>query len=404
MKFQREEFLKKLLKFAPEKPKAAKLSNSNPIPSGEIFSRERWIQIEGFLIPLNHIAAILKESEEKEFAIYQGKKGIAVKIGNLKIYFSQRGAKEEERKEKVFSLPVPELLRIKKFLKCAQSGKDEKREFCQAIQFKNEFFTLTTGTNVIQGKTSVQENVILSREIFKRVKAGQKGEIEIYKEDILTISFPDSDVGGLIQEAKIKNIYSCFLDIPETWKGSCWIDFEKKSIYQIDQENGFENERKNLVQAPFIKGKLGVNLDHFPIKGKIEVKISRIPYVILYENEEFLLISMKLKDSSERFEVVEEPEKREEKSKFLKIDQLYFEEKTSFCFVFAPKEKKKTGSTFKKIVPDKIEKEFFYFEGKKFDKFSGKEFLEGYDLAALRRNFFEIYGKSPKYRAFSLIP
>ena len=325
-----------------------------------------------------------------------------MRIGKAKIYFSQRGAKEEERKEKVFSLPVPELLRIKKFLKCAQSGKDEKREFCQAIQFKNEFFTLTTGTNVIQGKTSVQENVILSREIFKRVKAGQKGDVEIYREDILTISFPD--VEDLIQGAKMKNIYSCFLDIPKAWKGYGWIDFEKKSIYQIDQADGMENERKESLQAPFIKGKLGINLDEFPIKGKIEVKISRIPYVILYENEEFLLISMKLKDSSERFEVVEEPEKREEKSKFLKIDQLYFEEKTSFCFVFAPKEVKRSGSFFKKVPYVREDKDFFYYNGKKFDKFSGKEFLEGYDLSALRRNFLEIYGKSPKYRAFSLIP
>ncbi len=91
-------------------------------------------------------------------------------------------------------------------------------------------------------------------------------------------------------------------------------------------------------------------------------------------------------------------EKREENMKFFKIGDRFFEEKTAYCFIFDVNGKKQAGSIFKKVPYVREEDDFFYWNGRKYDKFSGKEFLEGYDLEALRRNFLEIYKRSPKDR------
>ena len=397
MKFQREEFLEELLKLSPSNP-------DEKSSKGEIFSGEKWIWIEKFLVPLNHLAAILKISDEDEFSIYQGKKGIAIRIGKaFKIYFSQMNAIEEERKEIIFSLSGKELSRIKKFLRFIKPGKDERASFPFCIKFEKGIFTLLSHSAILQGKTSIQENIVLSRDIFKRVKKGVK-EIPIYKEDIREIAFPEH--GNFIQEAKTENIFSCFVDIPKEWKGNCWIDFEKKSLSQKDEITGFEEERKDSVVASFSKGKLGINLDQIPLRGKLELKISQSgKRCFSLESEDFLLVSAPLNSGSEIFEKEEKKEEeREEKAKIVKVGNRFFEEKTAYCFIFDLKGRKQAGSIFKKVSYVREERDFFFWNGRKYDKFSGKEFLEGYDLAALRRNFLEIYGKSPKYRAFSLIP
>lgn len=364
-------------------------------PARNVYGPEKWIDFCGFLMPLNHFHAVLQASDTQDFFLFQGKSGLAFRIGNLKIYFSQRNA-ERGKQEVVDYLDRKELARIKRFLKFAQEKGSDNKDYCETIKFENGVFVLLTRRNLIYGKTSIDKEIILSKSIFKRVKKGQ-GRVPIYKTDIINAIFPN--FWEKVEEVRKKNVHTLHVRIPDAWKGIATIDFEKKTISKKDEKNGCEDTYKDSAQSPFCRGKFGLNLDQLPLRGEIDLLVSEQGPFLL-ETKEFTLMCTPVNVGSGPWDLAQaKPVKFIRPNDLILLDNRLFEKKTEYFFLFSPEQKKRNGSIFKKVMPEKTDLNFFYLDGRPYDIFSGLPFdFDQDDLSSLRRFFLKNWGKSPKYR------
>lgn len=74
-----------------------------------------------------------------------------------------------------------------------------------------------------------------------------------------------------------------------------------------------------------------------------------------------------------------------------------YHSKTNFCFIYAPKQKKKTGSVWQRVFPESIELEFFRHDFELYDLLTGRKV--DFDLQTTRKMHFTETAKiSPQWR------